>query len=215
MSRLVYLDSETTGLDPDRHEMWELAIIDGDNEWEWQLPVDLSRADPSALRIGRFYDRRGALPGVPSGEVHVGAGVRLRRYNGGEWRRLGDGSKAIQKEAQNVAGLLDGAHVVGAIPWFDCGHGGFVSRWLRAHGQQNTCHYHLIDVEALAVGYLHGRWKFGEIGRPQDEWGKVTEPPWSSDDLSRAVGVNPDDFARHTALGDARWAKAIDEAVTG
>ena len=28
-------------------------------------------------------------------------------------------------------------------------------------------------------------------------------------------GVDPDDFDRHTALGDARWAKAIYEAVMG
>ena len=40
-------------------------------------------------------------------------------------------------------------------------------------------------------------------------------PPWDSDALSRAVGVNPDDFDRHTALGDARWAKAMYEAVMG
>lgn len=40
-------------------------------------------------------------------------------------------------------------------------------------------------------------------------------PPWNSNDMSRAVGVEPDDFDRHTALGDARWAKAIYEAVMG
>ncbi len=38
-------------------------------------------------------------------------------------------------------------------------------------------------------------------------------PPWDSNKLSLAVGVDPDDFDRHTALGDARWAKAIYERV--
>lgn len=32
---------------------------------------------------------------------------------------------------------------------------------------------------------------------------------------NRAVGVDPDDFDRHTALGDARWARAIYDAITG
>lgn len=40
-------------------------------------------------------------------------------------------------------------------------------------------------------------------------------PPWKSDALSRAVGVDPEQFDRHTALGDAYWAKAIYEAVMG
>ena len=39
--------------------------------------------------------------------------------------------------------------------------------------------------------------------------------PWDSDEISRVVGVDPDDFDRHTALGDARWARAIYDAITG
>lgn len=31
----------------------------------------------------------------------------------------------------------------------------------------------------------------------------------------RAVGVDPDRFEKHTAIGDARWAKACYEAVMG
>ena len=36
-----------------------------------------------------------------------------------------------------------------------------------------------------------------------------------SNQLSLAVGVDPDDYDRHTALGDCRWAKAIYQAVIG
>lgn len=40
------------------------------------------------------------------------------------------------------------------------------------------------------------------------------DPPWESEDLSRALGVPPiADADRHTALGAARWAKAIHQAV--
>ena len=40
-------------------------------------------------------------------------------------------------------------------------------------------------------------------------------PPWSSDGLSSAVGVDPEQFERHTAMGDVRWVMAQWDAVMG
>lgn len=34
-------------------------------------------------------------------------------------------------------------------------------------------------------------------------------------DLARAVGVEPPTDERHTAMGDARWAMAVYDAITG
>lgn len=55
----MFIDTETTGLDPDRHEVWEIAAIYESGgkwyEWEAQLPVDLTRADPTGLRIGAHF----------------------------------------------------------------------------------------------------------------------------------------------------------------
>ena len=59
MTRPVFIDTETTGLDPDRHAIWEVALITPDgNEHVWQFPVDEMSADPFALDIGRYWDRR-------------------------------------------------------------------------------------------------------------------------------------------------------------
>jgi DNA polymerase III epsilon subunit-like protein len=67
----------------------------------------------------------------------------------------------------------------------------------------------------LAVGFLAGRRHQGDL----DGVGVLAEVPglpWNSDDLSMAVGVKaPGGDVRHTALGDARWAKALYEKVTG
>ena len=42
------------------------------------------------------------------------------------------------------------------------------------------------------------------------------EPPWSSERLSNALGVElPNEADRHTALGDARWAARIFDRVMG
>jgi hypothetical protein len=66
-----------------------------------------------------------------------------------------------------------------------------------------------VDVEALAAGYI------AEKSAPDEELRTVAVPPWDSTDLSRAVGVEPREFDRHTALGDAKWARAIYDAVLG
>ena len=188
--RLAFVDCETTGLDPERHEMWELAVVtvapwdcdDEPGEWTWQLPVDLESADPQGLSVGRFYERRRQLP-------RLGGEALVRYPSAAEhgWDHL-----PVSEAAQQVAGLLDATHLVGAVPSFDAA---FIGRWLRANGQAPTWHYHLVDVEALVAG---------RTAQP---------PPWHSGSLSLSVGVDPQRFERHSALGDARWARALYEAA--
>jgi hypothetical protein len=171
VSQLAFVDTETTGLDPDVHEIWEVALIIDGQERTWQLPVDLGRADAVALRIGHFHERRYDIPLTPLGEF-----------------------------AERFAELTRGYHLVGAVPSFDDER---LRKLLRANGACPEWHYHLIDVEALAVGFLAAR-------------GREVDLPWRSDDLSVACGVAPPLAAdRHTALGDARWVKRWYEAIVG
>jgi DNA polymerase III epsilon subunit-like protein len=177
MSVIAFVDIETTGLDPDHHEIWEAAVVLYDTttravteEKVWQLPVDLGRADPVALSIGRFHERR-----RPSNAL-----VQHRSF------------------ARHFAELTRGAHLAGAVVSFDEER---LRRTLKANGACPEWHYHLIDVEALAVGCLAAR-------------GQGPMIPWRSDDLSYALGVEISDDDRHTALGDARWALRLYEAVT-
>lgn len=95
--------------------------------------------------------------------------------------------------ARDLHDLLgDGVHLAGSVVSFDEER---LRRLLWRHGLSPQWHYHLVDVEALAAG---------KAGLP---------PPWDSEALSRALGIDPDAFDRHTALGDARWAKAVYDAV--
>jgi hypothetical protein len=186
MTRLCFLDTETSSLDPDRGEVYEIGLIVRDSgsplelEWRWWLPIDLGKADPMSLKVGRFFERRppqsrtwsGALQWAPdSGKVE---------------------QAAVGEVAASVMELTADAHLVGAVPSFDAA---FLTPLLRKWGCCPAWHYHLVDVEALAAGLVQA------------------EPPWNSGDLSRKVGVEPDQFDRHTALGDARWARAIYDAV--
>lgn len=180
MSDVVFVDTETTGLDPDRHEIWEVGLIyqrAESDEWteaSWQLPVDLGRADAFALSVGQFHIRR--RPGSLS---------------------------SLDAFSTMFAKLTRGKHLAGAVVSFDEER---LRKLLRANGACPEWHYHLIDVEALAVGYLNGQ--------GYDPTNPALLLPWDSEMLSHWVGVDPDTFDRHTALGDARWAKAVYEAVT-
>lgn len=61
--------------------------------------------------------------------------------------------------------------------------------------------HQLIGVVPLMLGYLAAK------GLPI--------PAHKSEDLSRAVGVEPNDFERHTAMGDVLWCMAIYDRVMG
>lgn len=58
---VVFVDTETTGLDPNRHTLWEVAIIEGESEFLFQrelTPQELADADPQALWVNRYYQRQ-------------------------------------------------------------------------------------------------------------------------------------------------------------
>jgi DNA polymerase III epsilon subunit-like protein len=58
MGDLVYLDTETTGLDPFQHEVWEIAwaLEDGPVQ-TMQVRHSLAGADVEALRMNGYLDR--------------------------------------------------------------------------------------------------------------------------------------------------------------
>lgn len=192
---LCIVDTETTGVHRERR-IWEVAIIrrepDGSTETyhAFVSDVDLTHANLQSLNVGGFYERHPAYadrrrPGTPMAELPPGA-----LYRSEAW------------VAADVEWLTRGAHVIGAVPNFDTES---FADMLTRHQFAPAWHYHLIDIEALAVGFLRGS---GLVD-------KITLP-WSSDDLSRACGIEPpSEEDRHTALGDALWAMRLFDFIMG
>lgn len=74
MSRLVFLDTETTGLDPARHEVWEIAWSVGDGPIRTAvLPHGVATANPKALELNGYVSRGLGLAPDPWVDVELKA----------------------------------------------------------------------------------------------------------------------------------------------
>lgn len=206
---LCFIDTETTGLDPDRHEIWEVACIIrtyvegedlekvqesagdlgvvaafGESRYVWQLPVDLGRADTIALNIGHFHERRSNYfnEGAPStGYVHD---------------VLNDDDVGLVAWCHDFARLTWGAHMIGMVPSFDTDR---LWRLLRAHGACPGWHYQPIDVETLAVGAILGTAAMlnpAEVVRYVD-----ARPMIRTGDVDHAIDERPEDLPDRGASG--------------
>ncbi len=204
MTPLAFIDTETTSLRADRRA-WDIGIIarsaDGhDVEHQWFVDaddLDLGGADPFSLSVGKFYDRHP--------QYQLG---REASYT--ETEDEGDVLRMVEA-------ITRGAHLVGAVVSFDAD---VLGQRMRAHGICPSWHYHLIDCEALAVGHLMATAAHYDACRHEVATAAtlrtVARPPWKSDELSRALGIPPvPEDERHTALGDARWAMRIYDAIMG
>lgn len=184
---VVFLDTETTGLTPGWDEVFEIALItEAGEEHEFRVrprPGALAHMTPQALAVNRFSERTAAP----------------------DWHW-----ESPEDVMDRLSPLLEGQHIVGAVPDFDAR---FLTEFYKDYGRKPPVwHYHLIDVETLAVGWLAGYSDTHRACCPE-----LTPPdtlPWDSELLSSQLDVKPPaDHERHTALGDARWAKALYERV--
>ena len=61
MSDLIFLDTETTGLDPDKHEVWEIGwAINDEPVRSATVPHSLKTADFTALEMNGYWERGSA-----------------------------------------------------------------------------------------------------------------------------------------------------------
>ena len=106
--KLVFVDLETTGLDPMNHEVIEIGIViaeqtkgeDGKQtlnllaEHNIQLkPVHIENADPKGLEVNKFYKRdwSAAVPqqeGLAAAAKLFDGGVFIAQNVGGDWAFL-------------------------------------------------------------------------------------------------------------------------------
>mgnify|MGYP000709262216 CR=1 FL=1 len=198
---IVFLDTETTGLGED-DEVWEIAAV---------------RRDPG-----------GEVDGLHLLIAHdVRKVMNLDQRFRVDWATRYEPAKAVSKAtaAMLLAEFIDDdarqdlppAVVMGANPSFDVRHINRIFTHLDLDAWPDggpRMHYRPVDVGALAYGYLQA---LAQVTVPDPDVLDLLERglPWSSDEVSRALGVDPGDFERHTAMGDVRWVMAIWDRITG
>lgn len=209
MPTLVWMDTETTGLHAERRP-WDIALIGQrggfDFMYQWfvhPIDLDLENAQQAALDFGKFWDRH------PHGQ-HLASltGRDIRRIGQFDMRRLPSHRyvRRAKHIAIDVANLTrDRALILGSNPSFDmeC-----VGAMMLHENVTPTWHYHPVDVPTLIAGYL--------LNSRLHEVGPLERHPvgMKSDDLCRAIGINPDDFERHSAIGDCELFKAAFDRIT-
>lgn len=188
MSVIAFIDTETLGLDPDRHAIWEVGMVLYDTDQRcimleleeqiWLTEEEIAAGDPVGMEIGGFNTRYDPDLALPRDDV-----------------------------MSEVIGLTaGGVHLAGAVPSFDEER---LRRLALSLDLEPGWHYHLIDVENIAIGYLLAARKSWTT---YEDW---TWPlPWKSDPLLERLGVSISEEDRHTALGDARWAMRVYEKLT-
>lgn len=130
----AFIDTETTGFDPDRHELIEIGglVVDASkgksgeyvvlDEFEYKIkPERIGDADPAALRVNN-YDPSAWGDALPLKEV---------------MQRVAEKTKSMNMVAHNVA--------------FDSA---FIEKAFKISGVKNEMHYHKLDTVSMAYAVL-------------------------------------------------------------
>ncbi|MFE9127016.1 hypothetical protein ACFYOF_16625 [Streptomyces sp. NPDC007148] len=189
---IAFVDTETTHLDSAVGEAWEVAVVLREAD-------AIHSPDDDAEYVWQVR------PDLATADPES---LRIGRYEerfavpldaAAAWTGYEDGPVPMGR-AEAIGAILNvlrGAILIGSNPGFD---DRFLRKLLGSGSAQ--WHYRPYDIVQLAAG---------KIGI--DAAGPL---PWSSHVLSRAVGVEPPaKGAAHTALGDARWARDVFDAVMG
>lgn len=219
--KYVFLDTETTHLDPELGQLWEVALIVrhthypslGDQEFWWQVRPDLTTADPKSLQISRYYSRNHQIRDLP-----IGHGAQLACASGDEGTE-GEVMEVVTaaQVALRLAQHLDGATIVANNPRHDRD---FLHAFLHANGQAFTASHRMDDIRSMLKGYVYGRLA-AHGGEVQDaflpdaaayvhDWliGAMDVLAWE------IVGVSQAQETKHTALGDTRCVRDVFDGIT-
>jgi len=204
--RQLILDSETTAIVPDYATgsgvIWELGCIERGTGTQhlWRMKPDLAKADITALRVGRFYERTARMCGDCTPKRAHDLILPPLPGSKPEW-------SSPEALAAEVAPLLDDVTVIAANPAFDAG---FLTAFLKHYGQAGTWHYRLRDIGSIAYGCLCARRDEGVVLAAD-----VPLIDASTDDFALALGVDLSLFERHSALGDCHLVAAMLTAIDG
>ena len=133
LRRLVFLDVETTGFDPVKHEIVELGAIVAEPQGSYGNLKTLHEIEMK-VKPERIED---ADPGA----------LRVNGYDEAQWMFAHSLSEAMQELSAKAKDASVVAHNV-AFDW------AFIGRAYNVTGVENTMHYHKFDTLSIAFALL-------------------------------------------------------------
>ncbi len=142
--KLAFIDVETTGLNPDKHEVIQIGVVLVAQNWNDKNNSSFEIIEEIELKIKpeRIAD---AEP----------IALKINGYNPAEWIFGYTLGEAMQIFAKKTEGSIMVAHNVA----FDFG---FIEKAFRATGIENKMHYHKLDTISIAFAKLH---RIGDVDR--------------------------------------------------
>jgi DNA polymerase-3 subunit epsilon len=134
--RLAFIDTETTGFDPDNHELIEIGMILVDQNWDTPLP-EFTVVEKFEIKIKPTHI-----------ETADPVSLKINKYDPAEWENastLKDAMEILSKKAK------DSIMVAHAL----CFDAGFLDRAFKATAVKNEMHYLRIDTITMAFAKLH------------------------------------------------------------
>lgn len=176
---VVFLDTETLGLDRDA-PIWEFAAV--------------RLRGNEIVAMEEFFIRHDEDYGTKNLPEAFAEDYQARfRYQ--DARGTNDAAAAIRC-------ITEEAIIAGLNPSFDMDR---LELLLREEFLIPSWHHHPLDIPSMILGQIARSVVAATVELGEEI--RLTLP-WNSNQLSRRLTVNPDDFPRHTAMGDVQWCLA-------
>ena len=206
MALLLFNDNETTGLDFINDEVWQVHFL--------AARTGETRAFDSFTRLITHDTEK--MKKLPEKFQKIHSDIWSNPDYTGLVRTPFAAMKEFLEWRENIANEGEKAHFIAANPTFDS---------IMLMNNQiipfsvfyQIFDYHLIDIEALALGWLRHQELNLSWSVPSAEALTPRESflPFKSDDLSKALGIYNEDAHKHDAISDVDWLVAMWKAMNG
>lgn len=137
--RLAFIDTETTGLDADKHEIIELACVIADQ-------IERPGRGPE-LKLVEEFEMKIKPTHIENAEAEA---LRINGYNESDWLFAVDLKNAMEHLSTKAQGAIMVAHNL----TFD---NAFIERAFQKTGVKNLMHFPKIDTISVAFGRLYDK----------------------------------------------------------
>jgi DNA polymerase-3 subunit epsilon len=134
---LAFIDTESTGLDPERHELISIGVVLVSQDWSGERPI-FEKSDEFELKIKpeRIED---ADP----------VALRVNKYDPADWIFAYNLPEAMKILSEKTKDAIMVSHNI-AFDYM------FLEKAFNRTGIENKMHYHKLDTISIAFAKLHG-----------------------------------------------------------